>query len=63
MKTIPANEALYNSVLVTFWYSADGQASIDMTDYTAAEALDALLEQCATKAERDAILAGRFGVE
>ena len=43
-----------------YWTSADGQRSIDMSGATEEEALRVLLEQCATAAERAAILAGSF---
>ena len=43
-----------------YWVSADGQREIDMSGATEEEALRVLLEQCATAAERAAILAGSF---
>ena len=43
-----------------YWRSADGQREIDMSGATEEEALRVLLEQCATAAERAAILAGSF---
>lgn len=48
--------------VVTYWRSADGQSSIDMRGATKGEALAELLAQCATNAQRAAILAGSFEV-
>ena len=62
MNTIPANETADRTDIVTFWVSADGQGSIDMTGATAAEALAELLAQCGEDDQRDAILAGAFQV-
>lgn len=58
MNRIPA--ASLSSALVTFWHSADGQSSIDMTVATAAEAVADLLAQCSTDEQRASILAGSF---
>ena len=45
-----------------YWYSADEQGAIDMTGDTASHAIETLLIECATAAEREAILAGSIEI-
>ena len=62
MTRINASSAASDSRNAGFWYSADGQSSIDMTGATAAEAVSELLAQCTTDAQRADILAGEIEV-
>ena len=63
---VPCREVLAapDTRRVTYWVSADGQGSLDMTGCTASEALEELCRECCgSSADVESILDGRFELE
>lgn len=60
--TIPARDAATSAAPVTYWTSADGRGSFDMSGLTAAAALRELLGQCSNDEQREGILSGSFDI-